>query len=60
MAEWLEFLTVDYEVPGSNPAGGRTQLMTARRFLAQTILSSRYDLNYVERDVKHQINSGLS
>ena len=47
MTEWLVLLTSDGEVPGSNPTGGEIPLII-------TLLSSRYDLNNVERDVKHQ------
>ena len=49
--------TLDQEIPGSNPAGGGIQLMTVRRFIAESFiisrLSSRYDIN-VERNIKHQ------
>ena len=52
--KWLMLPTLDHEVQGSNLVGGGIQLMTVQCFIAQS-LSSRYDLNNVERDVKNQI-----
>ena len=43
-----------HKVPVSNPAGGRSYLMTVGCFII-TLPSSRYDLNYVERDLKHRM-----
>ena len=37
------------------PAGGEIQLTTLWCFIAQSLPSSQYDLNYVERDGKHLI-----
>ena len=37
VAEWLELPTFDQEVPGSDPAGGRINLMIVRRFIAQSL-----------------------
>ena len=49
----------DFEVPGSNPAGGRLQLMTVWCLIAQSFslspVRSRYDINRVKRKVKHQV-----
>ena len=55
VAKWLALLTSDHEIPGSNPADDRIQLMTVWSFII-TLSLSRYDLNNVERDVKHQIS----
>ena len=50
--------TSDHKVPGLNPAGGRIPLMTVVLHFTEpiiiTFLSSRYDLDNVEREVKHQ------
>ena len=58
VAEWVALLTPDIEVPGSSPTRGGFQLITVRRFIAQsfiiTFTSSLYGLNNTERDVKHQ------
>ena len=47
------------EMPGSKSAEGRIQLMSAQYFISQPFIIilplSPYDLNNVERDVKHQI-----
>ena len=52
MAEWLPrwipILTLDHE----NPAAGGINLMTAQRFITQSLSLSRHDLNDIERDVK--------
>ena len=42
VAAWLAPLTSDHEVPGSNPAGGRIQLMTVRCFIAQNLSLSLF------------------
>ena len=51
-------LTSDHEVLCLNPAGGKIQRMTTALHCTEafimTLLFSRYDLNNVERDVKHQ------
>ena len=36
MAEWLALPTPDHNVPGSNPAGGRVQLMTVLCFITHS------------------------
>ena len=57
MAEWLGHLTSDHMVLGSNFTGDGFQLMTVC-CLGPFIItppSSQYNLNDVERDVKHQI-----
>ena len=45
------------QVLGLNPTGGRVQLTTVKHFIAQsfiiTLPLSIYDLNNIERDVKH-------
>ena len=33
VAKWLALLTCDHEVSGSNPTGGRVQLMTVEHFI---------------------------
>ena len=44
---------------GLNPTGGRIQLMTSALYCTKLFIiilpSSQYDINNVERDVKHQI-----
>ena len=61
VVEWLAHQTLYYEVAGLNPAGGRMriQLMTLMLHCIEPVIiilpSSQYDLNNVERDVKHQI-----
>ena len=58
MAEFLAFPTLDHEVLSLNLAGGRIQLMTAwgdcTEPLFITLSGSLYDLNDIEKDVKHQ------
>ena len=60
MAEWLGLLTSYHVVPDSVPVGNGIQLMTVRHIITLSLsLSpfhrlSQYDLNNVERDVKHQ------
>ena len=55
-AEWLALPTPDHEIPGSNPTRGGIKPMSIRHFTAHIITfpSSRYDLDNVERDIKHQ------
>ena len=42
VGEWLVLQTLDCKVPGSNPAGGRIQLITERRFIAQSLSLSPF------------------
>ena len=53
MAEWLAHPTLDHEVLGSNPTRGDCM---ALHYTEPFIITfpSQYDLNDVERDVKHQ------
>ena len=37
VAKCLVVLTLNHEIPGLNPAGGRIQFMTVRRFIAQNL-----------------------
>ena len=62
MLSWVEHEKNFLQPRGldSNPICREILLMTVRRFLARSltlshVLTSRYDLNNVERDVKHQI-----
>ena len=59
VAERLTLPTSNHEVPGSNSAGGGIPLMTTAPHCTEPSIailpSSRYDLNNVERDVKHKI-----
>ena len=58
MAEWLALPMSDHKVLGSNPAGGRIQLMTVWCILEQSHSLSpfRYlNMTILERDMKHQI-----
>ena len=47
--------TSDHVVSGSNPTWGGIQLITIWHFIAWSLTLYEYDLNNVERDVKHQI-----
>ena len=49
MIRVVAFPSLDHEVLSLNPARGRIQLMTVWHVIAL------YDLNNVERDVKHPI-----
>ena len=40
--EWLALPTSDLEILGLNSAGGRIQLMTVLRFIAQSLLLSPF------------------
>ena len=56
--EWLVLATSYHEVLSLNPTGGRIQFMTVRLHCTVSFIIIRpspgYDLNNVERDVKHQ------
>ena len=50
VANWLALPPIDHKVPGSNPTGGRIQLMTVLHFIAQRHLIiilplPQYDIN---------------
>ena len=57
MAEWLMLWTAGYKVLDSHPSGRGIQLMVLHCIepFINTLPSSQYDLNKVERDIKHQI-----
>ena len=56
MAEWLALLILDHKA--LNPTGGEIELMTMAYHCTEplivTLPLSWYDLNGVERDIKHQ------
>ena len=62
MAKWLALLTLDHEVPGSNPAGGiSAQDYTALHCTEIFIVTFHHiEIIYVERVAKHQIVTPLS
>ena len=42
VGKWLVLQTLNCKVPGSNPAGGRIQLITKWRFIAQSLSLSPF------------------
>ena len=57
MAEWLALSTLDHEVLGLHEVDFSSDCIVFHRIepFIITLPSSRYDINNVERDIKHKI-----